>query len=97
MHELVTLMDGVLTWSLTFNDHKGLYQSIGEWAEIAEINADADELADIRACVEAGNVWHLQVYPRTPVGSYSFYAPTFEALLERARILAKQIAHEIRD
>ena len=97
MDELTTILAGTLHWSLAYDDHASIYQTIDEWANdmLAVCERAEDERAEIEACRRGGHVWHLQVYPTTPVGFYCCYAPTFEALLERARILRPALDIEL--
>src|SRR5688572_13232783 len=96
MDELVKLLDGALQWSIEYDWHAGHYQTIDEWADaqLGICERSPEERAEIEACRAAGHVWWLQVYPTTPIGFYYTYAPTFEAVLEWARGLNKQVGYE---
>jgi hypothetical protein len=69
---------------LTHNEHRDYYQTAAEWfterATIEVIPQFASPDARQR-CIDTDEVWTLQWYPNTPIGSYYIAAPTLEELL----------------
>lgn len=60
------------------------YQSFADWAEeLPEFYAQvpADELERMRA---NNTDWAVQIYPNTPVGSYTFHGATLDAAIDAA-------------
>lgn len=72
--------------TLTHNEHLGNYQTVEEFLSIGNYceglewkNKEQREMA-----IKYNELWTLNWYPDTPVGSYSIAAPTLEKLLEFA-------------
>lgn len=67
---------------LTHNQHKAYYQTVEEYtADSGEdwISAEQKGIAIVK-----DDVWELQWYPHTPVGSYRLLAADLDLLLEAA-------------
>jgi hypothetical protein len=88
-HFLVLLPQHACSLTLEHNRHKDYYQSASEWwtEELARHGEDAwnwpSDEARQRA-IDTDEVWLLQWYPHTPIGSYSIAAPTLAELLAHA-------------
>jgi hypothetical protein len=69
---------------ITHNQHKAYYQTVEQY--FAELRVDDEDVtpADRAACIATNEVWEIQWYPETPIGSRTVYAPTLERVLERA-------------
>ena len=72
---------------LTHNTHKDAYETVAEWAadrEVRGYSADwvSDEQRDL--AFASDEVWELQWYPDTPIGSYSLCAADLDVLLAAA-------------
>lgn len=72
---------------LEHNVHKDYYQTAKQAIEEAPEDMDMfpfkDEESRQRA-IDTDEIWTLQWYPDTPIGSYKVAAPTLEELLEYA-------------
>ena len=67
---------------LTHNRHRDYYETVEEL--LAKVDHIDDEWASPEArqrAIDTGELWELQWYPRTPIGSHSIMAPTLEELL----------------
>lgn len=68
--------------TISWNDHACNYASVErfftEWGEGNDYNWVSEE--EKQKAIANNSLWHAQWYPDTPVGSYSVYASTFEAL-----------------
>ena len=61
------------------------YMTAAQWIDenfLEQFN-DCDP-EDIAAMKEANTIWSLQIYPDTPIGSYTFYGATMQRVLEQA-------------
>lgn len=68
--------------SLVHNQHKAYYQPIADYV----MPIDEHEwisLGERQRALDTDEIWELQWYPDTPVGSYFLCASTLEALMER--------------
>lgn len=71
--------------SLTFNEHHSNYQTAKEHIEEnAAYYADVDptEVEDMK---KHDCIWTLQIYDKTPVGSYIWHASTMDDVIDQAR------------
>ena len=68
---------------ITHNEHRDYYQTVEQFFE--DRDAHPDEIIDLPAMIAADEVWEVQVYPHTPIGSYVVYGPTLEACLMRMK------------
>lgn len=71
--------------TVTHNQYRDYYQSVEEY--LMSRHAHDDEVIDRAAMIANDSVWELQVYPETPVGSYSIFGPTLAAVILKARRL----------
>jgi len=70
--------------SLTHNEHRSLYESIGEWVAFLRLQDDEWASADEKAkALREDSLWMLQWYPDTPVGFHRLLASSIEAIKER--------------
>lgn len=73
---------------ITHNRHRDYYETVQEAIEYETYDrTDFINEAEITECIAKDQVWELQWFPRTPVGSYTVCAST----LERALEIAKQV------
>lgn len=73
--------------TLVHNEHLDNYETAAEWLKEDESRGAPAKWKDDdakRRAVETNEVWELQWYPRTPIGSYRIAAPTLNELLEFA-------------
>jgi hypothetical protein len=77
--ELLPLHKCSLT--ISHNDHRDYYETVKEYYDIE--NFESRE--DFEKCVIADDVWMLNWYPDTPIGSYTVCGSSLERLLERAK------------
>lgn len=68
--------------SIVHNEHKSNYETVEQWLEDDFFQWDSEE-AKQRA-IETDEVWTIQWYPNTPIGSHAIAAPTLEEALELA-------------
>lgn len=70
-----------LTLSIHHNEHKNYYQTVEEYLPDCEhgtwVPGDSRERA-----IADNEMWSLQVYPRTPIGSYTVFGRTLEEILD---------------
>lgn len=67
---------------LTHNEHRNYYESAEKFIVDREL-VFADEDAKARA-IATDEIWELQWYPDTPIGSYTVAAPTLDEVLALA-------------
>jgi hypothetical protein len=75
------------SWSLSYNDdHAANYTTAKEWIEdrVPEWfeHTDPEELQRMK---DTNTIWSLQVYPDTPIGSYTWYGATMDYVVGKAR------------
>lgn len=68
---------------LSHNSHLGYYDTAENWIAENTHYQWKDESSKQKA-LDTGEIWTLQWYPDTPIGSYAVVAPTLEELLEYA-------------
>lgn len=56
--------------SLTVNNHRDYYENVIEHLKNEETEIDVNILNKM---IELDTIIHLQIYPNTPIGSYSVY------------------------
>jgi hypothetical protein len=66
---------------LTHNEHKNYYETVKEFIVNQDIELTEDEYDK---CVINDELWVLQWYPDTPIGSYTVAGSTLEYVLEKA-------------
>lgn len=72
----------VLNFSIEYNPHKMLYQSVSEYIENQELIEDDFPNKDMQLCIENNTIWSLHCYPRTPIGFYDIYGHDLQVLLD---------------
>ncbi len=85
------------SFSIHFNDHRTCYTSTeDEIKSLREGGYDYDDLTleEEKECIANNELWFLVWYSKTPVGSYSLYAPTFEKLLLKIEELIEEIKND---
>lgn len=65
--------------TISHNEHRDIYMTVAEYLETHQ--AHDDEVVDRDALVAGDELWSVQVYPETPIGSYVAYGPTLEAVV----------------
>lgn len=70
---------------LTHNNHKDYYETVEQyftnpWMEDTTVSPE-----EMERMVETDEIWELQWYPDTPIGSYKVIAATFEEVLKKAK------------
>jgi len=76
-----------LNLTIEHNPHKAYYQTVEQWLDDDGPDAkDGDELRpeDRAAILATGELWTVQWYPNTPIGSVLVCAATLPRVLERA-------------
>lgn|GEM_PF-2208076 len=68
---------------ITHNQHRDYYQSVEDY--LADRQAHPDEVLGRDVMVATDTVWELQVYPETPIGSYTIFGPTLASVILKAR------------
>lgn len=61
---------------LTHNEHKDVYDTVERFYDIEEFYSEED----YKKCCKTQDVWALQWYPKTPVGSYKICGSSIEML-----------------
>lgn len=67
---------------ITHNEHRDYYQTAEQY--LAEFGRECVSPEERQRCIDTDEVWGLQWYPITPVGSYSVHASTLMACLAAA-------------
>lgn len=81
--ELNMLAQAGLFFSIEYNDHKSVYESVSDYLntrEAMEVAGYQDD--DLAAMIESDTIWSIQIYPRTPIAFYIARASTFERALQ---------------
>jgi len=85
---------------LTHNEHRDDYQTALQGIEKYELICDHEldwATPDARErCIATNELWQLQWYPDTPIGSYSVFGATLEEVLKAAREIQEQADVETR-
>jgi hypothetical protein len=71
---------------LTHNQHKDYYETVEEHVNEYE-NISKDDFVseeDYQKCVETNELWELQWYPETPIGSHKVNGSSLEIVLQKA-------------
>ncbi len=67
---------------LTHNQHKAYYQTVEQHlADMQDTDDDWVSEEEKQRAYETQELWELQWYPNTPIGSHIFYASSLEALM----------------
>ncbi|YCH23143.1 hypothetical protein M1D96_06460 [Pseudomonas sp. D1-3] len=69
---------------LEHNANRDYYESVEQYLEDQGERFQFSSQESRSRCIESGEIWTLQWYPNTPIGSISVAAPTLEELLEFA-------------
>lgn len=73
--------------SITHNQHKDYYESLEAYLKDNDgCKGWQDERARLRA-ISTNEIWEMQWYPHTPIGSHKIYAPTLVELMQFADTL----------
>lgn len=72
---------------LTCNEHRINYITAEEEIKHPIIEGFYDDVSDSDKAemIATDTIWKLQIYDRTPIGSYSWYGPTLDSVLTQAR------------
>lgn len=66
-------------------DHSTNYVTAKEWIEEYSPEAFAhDDPDEVQAMKDTDTIWHVQIYPDTPIGSYSWHGATLDSALGAA-------------
>lgn len=68
--------------TISHNQHRDYYQPIEEYIEESGDEFETEEAK--RRSIETDEIWVIQWYPNTPIGSYTVIAPTLEEALRLA-------------
>jgi len=69
---------------LEHNPNRDVYDVVGQWVEqndSLECPADWKDAEQKSRAIQTNELWTLQWYPSTPIGSHFIAAPTLEELL----------------
>ena len=66
--------------TIQHNAHIDVYLSIRDYLEDI---AHPDDVIDYESLIKGNELWSVQVYPSTPIGSYTIYGPTLESVMLR--------------
>jgi hypothetical protein len=82
--------DHKISLHLDHNQHKGYYETAARWIADQEAMGHMDDedwasLEQKQKAIDTDEVWSLQWYPNTPVGSYCVYAADLDVLLAFAK------------
>lgn len=70
--------------SLDVRPNETMYQTVEKYFECQfQDDADDSDKFEMAACIEAGAIYVLQAYPRTPIGFYVAHGPTLEYVVDR--------------
>lgn len=71
--------------SISFNTCWGYYQTVKSAIEEGRANGQEFDFVseeDKQRCIETESLWHVQYYPRTPVGFNDVYASSLDIALD---------------
>ena len=82
---------------LTHNEHRDYYQSAQDFIEndleSRECPPEWSTSTSRQCCIDANEIWELQWYPDTPIGSYCVVGATLEEVLEWAAEVDRETAY----
>lgn len=70
---------------LQHNNHKNYYESVETYFKSPWMDDTGLSAEERQKMIDTDEVWELQWYPNTPVGSYCVTGSTFEEVLRRAK------------
>lgn len=76
--------------TLEHNPHKTYYERIEDYIEQRDLVEDFETSDQLQRALNTDELWVLQWFPRTPVGSYVVAAPTLDECLARANFSPKE-------
>ncbi len=72
---------------LSHNEHRDMYQSLAEFlADMESLRSELDWATETskERCIATNELWQLQWYPDTPIGSYCIFGATLDEVLAAA-------------
>jgi hypothetical protein len=78
---------------LTHNQHKDYYETVEQISVLEYMGIDKDDFVsheDYQKCIDTDELWELQWYPETPIGSHKVCGSTLEIVLQRALEIENQ-------
>jgi hypothetical protein len=71
-----------VSMTITHNEHKLYYQTAKQFIEEGHVKSCFINQEEIDKAIETDEVWSVQWYPDTPVGSCIVYASTLSVIFE---------------
>lgn len=66
-------------------DHACNYMTASAWIDESEEWFAETPPEEIQRMRDTDTIWELQIYPDTPIGSYTYYASTLDAAIDAGR------------
>lgn len=67
--------------SLTHNDHRNVYETLTDYIANRDLAGDFVCAEAMQRAIDTDEIWELQWYPETPIGSHLVAAPTLAEVL----------------
>lgn len=67
--------------SLTHNDHRNVYETLTDYVANRDLSGDFASAEAMQRAIDTDEIWKLQWYPETPIGSQLVVAPTLAEVL----------------
>ena len=77
---------------ITHNDHTTNYESVKDYLDNEWFNDESEEIK--KSCIDANEIWELQWYPDTPIGSYRVIGATLESCIKQAKEIEDGLSKE---
>ena len=71
---------------LSHNEHRNFYEPLAMYIEERDLTDSFASAQAIQEAIDADEIWVLQWYPETPIGSCMLAASTLEAVLKMAEM-----------
>ena len=69
--------------TITYNEHKIGYRNVADYIREYKIpEEDFISREDLEKCVKEDKIWEMQIYPTTPIGSYTIYGSDLEIMIK---------------
>jgi hypothetical protein len=76
--------------TLQHNDHRSVYETVEQWCESRCEHFDWVSDDQRLKAIETDEVWTLQWYPNTPIGSHALAAAELDVLLGAAKGMGRE-------
>jgi hypothetical protein len=71
-----------VSMTVSHNEHKLYYQTAKQFIEEGDMKSRFVNAEEIDKAIETDEIWSVQWYPDTPIGSCIFYASSLDIIFE---------------